>query len=48
MCDYGRTMYEHLNVDERLAVPMAMGKQLSWQDISKQMVQKLSTFQAEK
>lgn len=44
MCDYGRTMYEHLNADERLAVPMAMGKQLSWQDISKQMVQKLSTL----
>ncbi len=42
MCDYGRTMYEHLNANERLAVPITMGKPISWQDVSKQMLTKLS------
>lgn len=31
MCDYGRTMYEHLNAENRLAAPMQFGKQISWQ-----------------
>ncbi|MES2614332.1 MAG: 2Fe-2S iron-sulfur cluster-binding protein [Bdellovibrionota bacterium] len=29
MCDYGRTMYEHLNAENRLASPMQFGKTVS-------------------
>jgi NADH-quinone oxidoreductase subunit G len=36
MCDYGRTMYEHLNVTNRLVAPVARdGRSLAWQDASR-------------
>ncbi|MGY3805241.1 2Fe-2S iron-sulfur cluster-binding protein [Pigmentibacter ruber] len=44
MCDYGRTMYEHLNAEERLAVPLAGGKSLSWSDVNKKLTEKLATY----
>ena len=30
MCDYGRTMYEHLNADVRLSQPLKNGKHVPW------------------
>lgn len=30
MCDYGRSMYEHLNVAERLGTPVAQGAAVNW------------------
>jgi NADH-quinone oxidoreductase subunit G len=30
MCDYGRSMYEHLNVENRLAAPLLEGKGAEW------------------
>lgn len=34
MCDYGRTMYEHLNADNRLAVPLQLGKSFAWTNVT--------------
>lgn len=42
MCDYGRTMYEHLNANERLAAPTLIGKHLPWESLAKELGQKLS------
>lgn len=33
MCDYGRTMYEHLNASVRQGVPMHLGKGISWKNL---------------
>lgn len=44
MCDHGRTMYEHLNAEERLAAPLSAGKHLAWEEVGKQLAQKLSAF----
>ncbi|MBX9703996.1 MAG: (2Fe-2S)-binding protein [Silvanigrellaceae bacterium] len=32
MCDYGRTMYEHLNAENRISSPYVNGNSVSWQD----------------
>ncbi|WGL60554.1 2Fe-2S iron-sulfur cluster-binding protein [Pigmentibacter sp. JX0631] len=44
MCDYGRTMYDHLNAEERLAVPLAGGKSLAWTDVNKKLTEKLLPY----
>ncbi|MBX9838209.1 2Fe-2S iron-sulfur cluster-binding protein [Silvanigrella sp.] len=44
MCDYGRTMYHHLNAEERLAVPMSVGKHLPWDSVKNELAQKLSSL----
>jgi NADH-quinone oxidoreductase subunit G len=45
MCDYGRTMYQHLNADSRLSAPLKEGKQLPWDSLKQELSQKLSTMQ---
>jgi NADH-quinone oxidoreductase subunit G len=42
MCDYGRTMYEHLNASERLAAPEAAGKFTDWNVALKFLAKELS------
>ena len=32
MCDYGRTMYDHLNAKNRLSTPKQLGKEITWQN----------------
>ncbi len=34
MCDYGRTMYEHLNADVRMSAPSQSGKSIAWQNVA--------------
>jgi NADH-quinone oxidoreductase subunit G len=49
MCDYGRTMYEHLNAENRLATPLQFGKPLAWQNISAEILkvlQKVKSLEA--
>jgi NADH-quinone oxidoreductase subunit G len=41
MCDYGRTMYEHLNAKERMATPTIVGKHLPWTSIKQELGHKL-------
>ena len=51
MCDYGRTMYEHLNAEKRLAVPLQFGKTISWQDMTAEftkVIQSAKTLDASK
>ena len=37
MCDYGRTMYDHLNGSERFALPVHSGKSVAWNDVKKEL-----------
>jgi NADH-quinone oxidoreductase subunit G len=32
MCDYGRTMYHHLNASERFALPLKNGAEIPWRE----------------
>lgn len=41
MCDYGRSMYHHLNAENRFALPYENGKELSWNEVSKKLLAKL-------
>lgn len=41
MCDYGRTMYEHLNASARMSTPTLFGKSLSWTDAINELKQKM-------
>lgn len=36
MCDYGRTMYHHLNASERFGVPLKNGAEISWHEFYSQ------------
>lgn len=36
MCDYGRTMYNHLNAENRLGAPLKSGKEISWSNLSEE------------
>jgi len=42
MCDYGRTMYEHLNADQRCAQPFEYGKEITWDKAVEKFVDCLS------
>ncbi|APJ04373.1 2Fe-2S iron-sulfur cluster-binding protein [Silvanigrella aquatica] len=44
MCDYGRTMYVHLNADQRMAAPSLNGKHLSWDKLKPEFTNKLSSL----
>ena len=37
-------MYDHLNAEERLAVPLAAGKSLAWTDVNKKLTEKLLPY----
>ena len=37
MCDYGRTMYDHLNAENRLSAPLQSGKIMTWQESSSEL-----------
>lgn len=44
MCDYGRTMFEHLNVKNRLVAPVGKdGRSLTWQDAARQFRESLKS-----
>lgn len=37
MCDYGRTMYDHLNAENRLSTPFKSGKAISWKEATEEL-----------
>lgn len=41
MCDYGRTMFEHLNADQRAASALMKGAHVSWPNVMKEMTSAL-------
>lgn len=41
MCDYGRSMYHHLNAENRFSIPYENGRELSWSQVSEKISTKL-------
>lgn len=42
MCDYGRSMYQHLNAENRFSVPYENGKELTWDQVPEKISAKLN------
>lgn len=48
MCDYGRTMFEHMNADSRMAAPTLQGKATAWPTIESELEKFLAGAKNEK
>lgn len=48
MCDYGRTMYMHLNADMRFANPIYNGHESSWERLHNELVKLLESAKRKK
>lgn len=46
MCDYGRTMYEHLNAENRFSTATENGTELPWSSVAKNISEKIKNAHA--